>query len=41
MSRLRIGVSVMPLENIREALVDLASASESRGYDLFTLTEKS
>ena len=39
MSHLRIGVSVMPLENRREALVDLASAADRRGYDLFTLPE--
>jgi alkanesulfonate monooxygenase SsuD/methylene tetrahydromethanopterin reductase-like flavin-dependent oxidoreductase (luciferase family) len=39
MSRLRIGVSVMPLENRREALVDLAVAADRRGYDLFTLPE--
>jgi alkanesulfonate monooxygenase SsuD/methylene tetrahydromethanopterin reductase-like flavin-dependent oxidoreductase (luciferase family) len=39
MSRLRIGVSVMPLENRREALVDLACAADRHGYDLFTLPE--
>ena len=39
MSRLRIGVSVMPLENRREALVDLATAADRRGYDLFLLPE--
>jgi alkanesulfonate monooxygenase SsuD/methylene tetrahydromethanopterin reductase-like flavin-dependent oxidoreductase (luciferase family) len=39
MSHLRIGVSVMPLENRREALVDLATAADRRGYDLFTLPE--
>jgi alkanesulfonate monooxygenase SsuD/methylene tetrahydromethanopterin reductase-like flavin-dependent oxidoreductase (luciferase family) len=39
MSPLRIGVSVMPLENRREALVDLAIAADRRGYDLFTLPE--
>jgi alkanesulfonate monooxygenase SsuD/methylene tetrahydromethanopterin reductase-like flavin-dependent oxidoreductase (luciferase family) len=39
MSRLRIGVSVMPLENRRAALVDLATAADRRGYDLFTLPE--
>ena len=39
MSRLRIGVSVMPLENRREALVELATAADRRGYDLFTLPE--
>src|SRR5687767_14614362 len=39
MNRLRIGVSVMPLENRREALVDLAIAGDRRGYDLFLLPE--
>ncbi|HEX3175859.1 MAG TPA: LLM class flavin-dependent oxidoreductase [Methylomirabilota bacterium] len=39
MSRLRIGVSVMPLENRREALVDLATAADRRGYDAFMLPE--
>lgn len=39
MTHLRIGVSVMPLENRREALVDLATAADRRGYDLFTLPE--
>ena len=39
MSHLRIGVSVMPLENRREALVELATAADRRGYDLFTLPE--
>ena len=39
MSRLRIGVSVMPLENRREALVGLATAADRRGYDLFMLPE--
>ena len=39
MSRLRIGVSVMPLENRREALVGLAIAADRRGYDLFMLPE--
>ena len=39
MSQLRIGVSVMPLENRREALVDLAVAADGRGYHLFTLPE--
>ena len=39
MNRLRIGVSVMPLENRREALVELATAADRRGYDLFTLPE--
>ncbi len=39
MSQLRIGVSVMPLENRREALVELAIAADRRGYDLFTLPE--
>ena len=39
MSRLRIGVSVMPLENRREALVGLATAADRRGYDAFMLPE--
>lgn len=39
MSRLRIGVSVMPLENRREALVGLATAADGRGYDAFLLPE--
>jgi alkanesulfonate monooxygenase SsuD/methylene tetrahydromethanopterin reductase-like flavin-dependent oxidoreductase (luciferase family) len=39
MSRLRIGVSVMPLENRREALVGLATAADRRGYDAFLLPE--
>jgi alkanesulfonate monooxygenase SsuD/methylene tetrahydromethanopterin reductase-like flavin-dependent oxidoreductase (luciferase family) len=39
MSRLRIGVSVMPLENRREALVDLAIGADRRGYDAFMLPE--
>jgi alkanesulfonate monooxygenase SsuD/methylene tetrahydromethanopterin reductase-like flavin-dependent oxidoreductase (luciferase family) len=39
MSRLRIGVSVMPLENRREALVDLAVGADHRGYDGFMLPE--
>ena len=39
MSRLCIGVSVMPLENRREALVDLAIAADRRGYDAFLLPE--
>ena len=39
MTRLRIGVSVMPLENRRQALVDLAVAADRVGYDLFTLPE--
>ena len=39
MSHLRIGVSVMPLENRRQALVDLAVAADRLGYDLFTLPE--
>jgi alkanesulfonate monooxygenase SsuD/methylene tetrahydromethanopterin reductase-like flavin-dependent oxidoreductase (luciferase family) len=39
MTRLRIGVSVMPLENRREALVDLAIAADRHGYDLFLLPE--
>jgi alkanesulfonate monooxygenase SsuD/methylene tetrahydromethanopterin reductase-like flavin-dependent oxidoreductase (luciferase family) len=39
MSPLRIGVSVMPLENRREALVDLAIGADRRGYDLFMLPE--
>jgi alkanesulfonate monooxygenase SsuD/methylene tetrahydromethanopterin reductase-like flavin-dependent oxidoreductase (luciferase family) len=39
MRHLRIGVSVMPLENRREALVELATAADRRGYDLFALPE--
>ena len=39
MTRLRIGVSVMPLENRREALVDLAIGADRRGYDAFMLPE--
>ena len=39
MNRLRIGVSVMPLENRRPALVDLAIAADRGGYDFFTLPE--
>lgn len=39
MPRLRIGVSVMPLENRREALVGLATAADRRGYDAFLLPE--
>jgi alkanesulfonate monooxygenase SsuD/methylene tetrahydromethanopterin reductase-like flavin-dependent oxidoreductase (luciferase family) len=39
MSRRRIGVSVMPLENRREALVGLATAADRRGYDAFMLPE--
>ena len=39
MSRLRIGVSVMPLENRREALVGLAVEADRRGYDAFMLPE--
>jgi len=39
LNRLRIGVSVMPLENRREALVDTAIAGDRRGYDLFLLPE--
>jgi alkanesulfonate monooxygenase SsuD/methylene tetrahydromethanopterin reductase-like flavin-dependent oxidoreductase (luciferase family) len=39
MARLRIGVSVMPLENRREALVGLATAADRRGYDAFLLPE--
>jgi alkanesulfonate monooxygenase SsuD/methylene tetrahydromethanopterin reductase-like flavin-dependent oxidoreductase (luciferase family) len=39
MNRLRIGVSVMPLENRREALVGLATAADRRGYDAFMLPE--
>ena len=39
MSRLRIGVSVMPLETRREALVGLATAADRRGYDAFMLPE--
>ena len=41
MSRLRIGVSVMPLENRREALVGLATAADRHGYDAFMLPETS
>jgi alkanesulfonate monooxygenase SsuD/methylene tetrahydromethanopterin reductase-like flavin-dependent oxidoreductase (luciferase family) len=39
MARLRIGVSVMPLENRREALAGLATAADRRGYDAFLLPE--
>ena len=39
MTRLRIGVSVMPLENRREALVELAIGADRRGYDAFMLPE--
>jgi alkanesulfonate monooxygenase SsuD/methylene tetrahydromethanopterin reductase-like flavin-dependent oxidoreductase (luciferase family) len=39
MTRPRIAVSVMPLENRREALVELAVAADARGYDGFFLPE--
>src|SRR5688572_6027810 len=39
MTHPRIGVSVMPLENRREALIGLATAADRRGYDAFMLPE--
>jgi alkanesulfonate monooxygenase SsuD/methylene tetrahydromethanopterin reductase-like flavin-dependent oxidoreductase (luciferase family) len=39
MNRLRVGVSVMPLENRRQALAELAIAADRAGYDAFTLPE--
>lgn len=39
MGRLRIGVSVMPFENRRDALVGLAVAADRLGYDAFMLPE--
>jgi alkanesulfonate monooxygenase SsuD/methylene tetrahydromethanopterin reductase-like flavin-dependent oxidoreductase (luciferase family) len=35
----RIAISVMPLENRREALIGLATAADRLGYDAFTLPE--
>ncbi len=39
MSRGRIAVSVMPLDNRREALVEVAVAADRLGYDAFCQTE--
>ena len=39
MSRAPVGVSVMPLENRREALIGVATTAERLGYDGFFLPE--
>ena len=39
MTRPRVGVSLMPLENRREVLLSLATAADRRGYDGYFLPE--